>query len=162
ERQGVQTVVPGELSLAEQVAAFRAARLVIGAHGTPMSNIVFCRPGSFVYELLPRHHVSSTVNRLAQTASVNYLADIFGPGGGGQGSGGVRPRCGPPGADADRPADRHPPWEETGEGLPKAHTGAPAGGGRGATPRPCAPHRGRGGHRACRTEGTASPWTCAL
>jgi hypothetical protein len=84
ERQGVQTLLPGELSVAQLIAAFRAARLVIGAHGKPMSNVVFCQGGSFVYELLPRHQLGVTVNRLAQTATVNYWADIFsGEGGGG-------------------------------------------------------------------------------
>ena len=43
-----------------------------------MSNIVFSQQGSFVYELLPRHYLSTTVNRLAQTAALNYWADIFG------------------------------------------------------------------------------------
>ncbi len=76
--QGVQIVKPEDLSMAEQIAAFRAARLVIGAHGVGMSNIVFSQQGSFVYELLPRHYLSTTVNRLAQTAALNYWADIFG------------------------------------------------------------------------------------
>ena len=43
ERQGVRIVVPSTLSVAEQIAAFRAARLVIGPHGVGLSNIVFCQ-----------------------------------------------------------------------------------------------------------------------
>ena len=77
ERQGVRIVVPGALSVAEQIAAFRAARLVIGAHGVGMSNIVFCQSGSFVYEMLPRHYPNAAFNRLAQAAGVNYWADLF-------------------------------------------------------------------------------------
>ena len=77
ERQGVRIVVPGALSVAEQIAAFRAARLVIGAHGGGMSNIVFCQSGSFVYEMLPRHYPNVAFNRLAQAAGVNYWADLF-------------------------------------------------------------------------------------
>ena len=77
ERQGVRIVVPGALSVAEQIAAFRAARLVIGAHGGGMSNIVFCQSGSFVYEMLPRDYPNVAFNRLAQAAGVNYWADLF-------------------------------------------------------------------------------------
>jgi capsular polysaccharide biosynthesis protein len=77
EPQGVRIVVPGALSVAEQIAAFRAARLVIGAHGGGMSNIVFCQNGSFVYEMLPRDYPNVGVNRLAQAAGVNYWADLF-------------------------------------------------------------------------------------
>jgi capsular polysaccharide biosynthesis protein len=77
ERQGVRIVVPGSLSVAEQIDAFRAARLVIGPHGAGMSNIVFCQSGSFVYEMLPRHYPNAAFNRLAQAASLNYWADLF-------------------------------------------------------------------------------------
>jgi hypothetical protein len=65
------------LSVAEQIAAFRGARLVIGAHGVGMSNIVFCQSGSFVYEMLPRHYPNAAFNRLAQAAGLNYWADLF-------------------------------------------------------------------------------------
>ena len=77
ERQGVRIMVPSALSVAEQIAAFRAARLVIGAHGGGMSNIVFCQSGSFVYEMLPRDYPNVGFNRLAQAAGVNYWADLF-------------------------------------------------------------------------------------
>ena len=46
-QQGVRIVEPEDLSMAEQIAAFRAARLVIGAHGVGMSNIVFSQPRHF-------------------------------------------------------------------------------------------------------------------
>jgi capsular polysaccharide biosynthesis protein len=77
ERQGVRIVVPGALSVAEQIAAFRAARLVIGPHGAGLSNIVFCRAGGFIYEMLPRRYPNAAFNRLAQAASLNYWADLF-------------------------------------------------------------------------------------
>ncbi len=87
ERQGVRIVVPGTLSVAEQIAAFRAARLVIGLHGAGMSNIVFCQSGSFVYELLPRYYPNAAFNRLAQAGGLNYWADLFEGVAGGHGHG---------------------------------------------------------------------------
>ena len=77
ERQGVRIVAPGALPVAEQIAAFRAARLVIGSNGGGLSNIVFCQRGSFVYEMLPRHYPNAAFNRLAQAAGLNYWADLF-------------------------------------------------------------------------------------
>jgi hypothetical protein len=77
ERQGVRIIVPGQLSFAQQVAAFRGARLVIGAHGAGMSNVVFCERGACVYELLPRHYLNPVFNRLAQAAELNYWVDMF-------------------------------------------------------------------------------------
>ncbi|MEJ0016548.1 MAG: glycosyltransferase 61 family protein [Acetobacteraceae bacterium] len=77
QRQGVQVVVPGTLSVREQIATFRSARLVIGPHGAGMSNIAFCESGSFVYEMLPRHFPNAVFGRLAQAAGLNYWADLF-------------------------------------------------------------------------------------
>ena len=77
QRQGVRIIVPGTLPVVEQIAAFRAARLVIGPHGAGLSNLVFCRSGSFVYELLPRHYAHVAFNRVAQAAELNYAADLF-------------------------------------------------------------------------------------
>ena len=75
--QGVRIIVPGTLPVVEQIAAFRAARLVIGPHGAGLSNLVFCRSGSFVYELVPRHYAHVAFNRVAQAAELNYAADLF-------------------------------------------------------------------------------------
>lgn len=77
ERQGVRIVVPGSLPVAEQIAIFRAARLVIGLHGAGMSNIAFCQPRSFVYELLADNYLNTCFNRLAQSIGLNYFADQF-------------------------------------------------------------------------------------
>ncbi len=77
ERQGVRIIVPGALSVSDQIATFRAARLVIGPHGAGLSNIVFCQPRSFVYEILPRFYPNAAFNRIAQMAGLNYWADMF-------------------------------------------------------------------------------------
>ena len=77
ERQGVRIVVPGVLPVAEQIAAFRAARLVIGPHGSGMSNVAFCQPRNFVYELLPENYPNPRINLIAQSVGLNYFADLF-------------------------------------------------------------------------------------
>jgi hypothetical protein len=69
--------VPGTLSISDRIAAFRAARLVIGPHGAGLSSLVFCRSASCVYELLPSHYPNVSFNRIAQAAGLNYAADMF-------------------------------------------------------------------------------------
>lgn len=76
-RQGVRIVVPGALPLREQLAAFRAARLVIGPHGAGLSNIVGCEPGTHVYELVPSHYPNCCFNALAQACGLHYWGDVF-------------------------------------------------------------------------------------
>lgn len=38
---GIETVVPGELSVVEQIRAFSSARFILGIHGAALTNIVF-------------------------------------------------------------------------------------------------------------------------
>src|SRR5262249_33691278 len=49
-KRGYEVVTPGSLSFAEQVQLFRGARLIVGPHGAGLTNIVFCEPGTIVYE----------------------------------------------------------------------------------------------------------------
>lgn len=50
---GFRVVDPGALSFEEQVRIFSDARVVVGIHGAGMTNILWCKPGAFVLELLP-------------------------------------------------------------------------------------------------------------
>ena len=77
QQQGVRIVVPGSLTVAQQIATFRAARLVIGPHGAGLSNIIGCEPGAHLYELLPSHYANFCYSRLAQTCGLHYWADVF-------------------------------------------------------------------------------------
>lgn len=53
---GFETIAPGRLSFAEQVAAFRDATHVIGPHGAGLGNILFCAPGVHVLEAFHPHY----------------------------------------------------------------------------------------------------------
>ncbi len=52
--QNFTTVVLEDLSPAAQIALFRGAGMVIGAHGAGLANIVFCPDGARVLEISPR------------------------------------------------------------------------------------------------------------
>ena len=50
---GFSTVIPGQLSLAEQVAVFRDANFLISPHGAALILLFCCRPGTRILELMP-------------------------------------------------------------------------------------------------------------
>ncbi|HET9019780.1 MAG TPA: glycosyltransferase family 61 protein [Acetobacteraceae bacterium] len=53
---GFETIVPGRLPFAEQVAAFRDATHIVGPHGAGLGNILFCAPGAHVLEVFHPHY----------------------------------------------------------------------------------------------------------
>ncbi len=83
--RGFHIVAPGGLPFREQVELFRHAKLVVGPHGAGLSNIVFCEPGAFVYELVPALYQNSCFTLLADLAGLRYWADMFESEGAGEG-----------------------------------------------------------------------------
>jgi hypothetical protein len=82
-KRGFEIAIPGTLTFTEQVRLFRGASLVIGTHGAGMTNIVFCEPGTLVYELVPSHYTNACFCNLARICKLRYWADAFeseGPG----------------------------------------------------------------------------------
>ena len=75
--RGFVSVVPGSLSIANQIRLFRGARIVIGAHGAGLTNIAFCRPGTQILELVQSVYANPCVNRIAQARGLDYHAECF-------------------------------------------------------------------------------------
>jgi hypothetical protein len=84
-KRGFHIVAPGTLSFLEQVDLFRNACLVVGPHGAGLSNIVFCEPETFIYELVPALYQNSCFTILADLCGLRYWADIFASEGAGGG-----------------------------------------------------------------------------
>lgn len=62
-----------ELSLADQIATFRNAGVVVAPHGSGLANILFCRPGTKIVEILPEGGVhGSAYLRLASHLDLDY------------------------------------------------------------------------------------------
>lgn len=76
-------VVPVELetrSLAEQVALFAQAETIVAPHGSGLTNLVFCRPGTQVIELFSPNYVRPyywTVSKLLNLEHYCLLGEIF-------------------------------------------------------------------------------------
>ena len=53
---GFVSTVLEEIEWLDQIALFRDAEVVIGAHGAGLANLVFCSPGAFVIELIAENY----------------------------------------------------------------------------------------------------------
>jgi hypothetical protein len=73
---GFHVVDLTELTVGDRINLFRSAKLVLTPHGTAMTNVAFCLPGTVVWELFPSHYINACYNRLAQGAGLEYWADL--------------------------------------------------------------------------------------
>ena len=53
ESKGFQIIEPARMRLREQIDAFQYADVIVSPHGSTFANLVFCRPGTRVLDLMP-------------------------------------------------------------------------------------------------------------
>jgi capsular polysaccharide biosynthesis protein len=61
-----------ELSVMEQIVLFRDADVVGGVHGAGLANLVYCRPGTRVVEVLPEHWGWPFYRSLSAAVGLDY------------------------------------------------------------------------------------------
>jgi capsular polysaccharide biosynthesis protein len=76
-RQHDVLILDKAISTAERINLFRNAEVVIGPVGEDLADVVFCKPGTLMWEWMPEHHENASFNRLAQAAGVDYWGDVF-------------------------------------------------------------------------------------
>lgn len=69
---GFETLVMSELSLEDQVRAFREASVVVGAHGAAFSHVAFSPPGATLIEIFQDSHFNHCYCSLAAIRGVHY------------------------------------------------------------------------------------------
>lgn len=77
-RHGFEVITPGELTVDEQIVAFRDAEVIAGPHGAGLTNLVYCRSGSKtrVIELLQSSYVPGFYIRICQAKGLDYTGLI--------------------------------------------------------------------------------------
>ncbi len=78
--RGFKTFVPGRATLAQQISAFGAAKVIVCVHGVALTNLLFCQPGTRIIEIFPANFVKSTYLWLATRLGLDYHAVIAGEG----------------------------------------------------------------------------------
>jgi hypothetical protein len=67
-----EKVTPGQLSVEDQLAAFAGADIIVGAHGSGLANVAFCKPGTVLIELFSNTYFDDGPYRLSQAAGMDY------------------------------------------------------------------------------------------
>lgn len=73
---GVRDVAMDGLGVAEQAALFASARVVVAVHGAALANLVFCRPGTRVVELLPANASVVVYSLLSHQLGLDHRAVV--------------------------------------------------------------------------------------
>jgi hypothetical protein len=60
------------LSVIHQHILFSEAEIIISTHGSAQANIVFCRPGAKIIDLMPDDHVTSFTYSIAEAGGLDY------------------------------------------------------------------------------------------
>ncbi|GAB3989980.1 hypothetical protein GCM10028807_16150 [Spirosoma daeguense] len=61
-------------SLAEQVAIYKNASFILGPHGASFTNIIWCEPGTHLFELFSANYIVDHFLYLSQLMGLNYSA----------------------------------------------------------------------------------------
>ena len=71
-RYGFRRVTLANLSVMEQVQLFARASVVVSAHGAGLTNIVFCSPGTMIFEITPPRYIFGCFCDLARKCGLSY------------------------------------------------------------------------------------------
>ena len=64
---------PEKLSFNKQIHLFKNASVILGAHGAAFTNIVFCRPGTKIIEIIPTNHPNRKCERISKILKLKYF-----------------------------------------------------------------------------------------
>lgn len=57
QQRGFTTINPETLSVAQQAQVFSQAKVIVASHGSGLTNLIFCQPGSTIIELMSPHYI---------------------------------------------------------------------------------------------------------
>jgi len=72
-KRGFTFYDPEQHSIQEQARMFHGARVVLAAHGSALTNLIFCRRGTRVIELFSSRYVYPCYRHMAQQLGVEHL-----------------------------------------------------------------------------------------
>jgi len=63
---------PEKLSFKKQIYLFNNSSIICGAHGAAFTNIIFCRPGTKIIEIIPKDHPNKKCERISKILKLRY------------------------------------------------------------------------------------------
>lgn len=64
---------PERLSQEKQIYLFRNSSIILGAHGAALTNIIFCKPGTKIIEIIPSDHPNKKCQRISKILKLKYF-----------------------------------------------------------------------------------------
>ena len=74
--QGFKVIDSGNMSVKDQATAFAHAEMIVAPHGGALTNLLFCRPGTKVVELLSSKYPNPCYRNLCGVARLPYIGII--------------------------------------------------------------------------------------
>ena len=77
---GFQTLVTESLSVVEQIALFYHAKIIVAPHGSGLTNIIFCRNGTKIIELVSPHYLRPYYCIISQLLGLEHyylIGEVF-------------------------------------------------------------------------------------
>ena len=71
-KSGIKIYKPEFLSFQKQIKLFNSSSLIIGAHGAAFTNIIFCKPGTKILEIIPSDHPNQKCKRISKILNLKY------------------------------------------------------------------------------------------
>jgi len=72
KKKKIKTYKPELLSFKNQIKLFNTSSMIIGAHGAAFTNIIFCKPGTKVIEIIPSDHPNEKCKRISKVLNLKY------------------------------------------------------------------------------------------
>ena len=57
----------------KQIQLFRNSHIILGAHGAAFANIIFCKPGTKIIEIIPKDHPNKKCARISKILKLRYF-----------------------------------------------------------------------------------------
>ena len=71
-KKGFSIYKVGTLNFFEQIYLFNNAKTIIGAHGAAYANLVFCKPGTKIIDLIPDDHPNRVDETISKYKNLNF------------------------------------------------------------------------------------------
>ncbi len=68
-----KTIKSEKILFENQIHVFKNASIIIGAHGASFTNIIFCKPGTKIIEIIPSDHPSKKCEAISKFLNLRYF-----------------------------------------------------------------------------------------
>jgi len=79
KKKNLNIFKPEKLPFKKQIHLFKNASVILGAHGAAFTNIIFCKPGTKIIEIIPSNHPNKKCERISKILKLKYFRIITKP-----------------------------------------------------------------------------------